>query len=508
MLSDISTQLSRLDPFSLAGVLVISGLFFLLTLPRRPQFPTVNEKNLFQIRSSHVKKQFLQDAHNLIKAGFSKARIFRINSDNGIKTVLAPEYTNELRAHHALSFGSAVAREFQANIQGFEPFKQLTTGDEIFQDAIRIKLTQSLGNVTKPLSDETSIVLEEHWSNDANWHEVALKSSILKIVAQLSSKVFLGDKICRNPDWLRITVDYTVDCFLAAQELRLWPWLIRPIVANFLPSCRKIRQELKEATKIITPVLEERRRVQEAAIKANQAPKRYADAMQWMEECAKGRPYHAAVAQMSFSVVAIHTTSDMLTQVLLDLCAHEEAVQALREEIVAVIQEEGWKKSTLYKLKLMDSVLKESQRLKPINIASMRRVAQDDIKLSDGTLIPKGSDILVSSHKMWDPAVYPNPETFDPYRFLRLRETPGHETSAQLVSPSPEHLGFGYGKHACPGRFFAANEVKIALCHILLKYDFKLADGCKPTVRKNGIALNSDPLAKLIVRRRQEEIFL
>jgi cytochrome P450 len=189
------------------------------------------------------------------------------------------------------------------------------------------------------------------------------------MVAQLSSKVFLGDKICRNPDWLRITVDYTVDTFLAAEDLRLWPRLMRPIMANFLPSCRKIRRELKEATEIITPVLEERRRDLEAARKANQPPKRYDDAMQWMEECAKGRPYPPAEAQMAFSIVAIHTTSDMLTQVLLGLCAHLEVIRPLREEIVAVIQEEGWKKTALYKLKLMDSVLKESQRMKPVNIS-------------------------------------------------------------------------------------------------------------------------------------------
>ncbi|KAG2024661.1 hypothetical protein GB937_003854 [Aspergillus fischeri] len=108
---------------------------------------------------------------------------------------------------------------------------------------------------------------------------------------------------------------------------------------------------------------------------------------------------------------------------------------------------------------------------------------------------------------MWDPDAYPNPELFNPYRFLRLRETPGHETSAQLVWPSPD-LGFGYGKHACPGRFFTANEVKIALCHIILKYNFNLPDGYTPTVRKRGISLSADPSAKLVIRRRQEEIAL
>ncbi|GIJ82261.1 hypothetical protein Asppvi_000767 [Aspergillus pseudoviridinutans] len=86
-----------------------------------------------------------------------------------------------------------------------------------------------------------------------------------------------------------------------------------------------------------------------------------------MEECVKGRPHPPAEAQMAFSSVATHTTSDMLKQVLPDLCGHEDVIQALSEEIVAVIQEEGWRKTALNKLKLMDSVL-ESQCLKPINI--------------------------------------------------------------------------------------------------------------------------------------------
>lgn len=188
------------------------------------------------------------------------------------------------------------------------------------------------------------------------------------MVAQLSSKVFLGDKICRNPDWLRITVDYTVDSFVAARELRFWPTLLRPFIANFLPSCRKIQQQIQQARDIIEPVLEERRKAKEAEASTGAPRERYVDAMQWMEDSAKGAPYDPAVAQLSFSLAAIHTTSDMLNQVLVDLCGKDKLIQELREEIISVITQDGWKKTTLYKLKLMDSVLKESQRLKPISI--------------------------------------------------------------------------------------------------------------------------------------------
>lgn len=111
-------------------------------------------------------------------------------------------------------------------------------------------------------------------------------------------------------------------------------------------------------------MLEERREVKDSEA----TTERFNDAMQWMEDVAKGRPYDPAVSQMSFSLAAIHTTSDLLTQVIYDLCGKEDLVQALRDELIAVISEDGWKKQTLYKLKLMDSVLKESQRLKPIGL--------------------------------------------------------------------------------------------------------------------------------------------
>lgn len=115
---------------------------------------------------------------------------------------------------------------------------------------------------------------------------------------------------------------------------------------------------------------------------------------------------------------------------------------------------------------------------------------------------------MIINDWMRDSAFYENPETSDPYRFLKLRQTSGHEHSAPLVSVSPEHMGFGLGKHVCPGRFFAVNEIKIALCHILLKYEFKLADGSVPRIRRYGIGLQADSLAKLAVRRRREQIFL
>lgn len=135
-------------------------------------------------------------------------------------------------------------------------------------------------------------------------------------------------------------------------------------------------------------------------------------------------------------------------------------------------------------------------------------MAMDNVTLSDGTIIKKGTLLMIPNDSMWDSEFYENPETYDPYRFLKLRQVPNREHFTPLVSVSPEHMGFGIGKHACPGRFFAVNEMKIVLCHILLKYELKLADGAVPQIRRYGVGIQADTSAKIAIRRQEEEIDL
>lgn len=136
----------------------------------------------------------------------------------------------------------------------------------------------------------------------------------------------------------------------------------------------------------------------------------------------------------------------------------------------------------------------------------MNRVATEDVKLSDGTIISKGTGILVSSQRMWDPEVFDEPEKWDGYRFYNMRQQPGQEHLAQLVSTSPDHLAFGHGLHACPGRFFAANEIKITLVFLIMRYDWQLPKGQQPRILANTLRLFGDPSLQLNMRRRDQEI--
>ena len=69
------------------------------------------------------------------------------------------------------------------------------------------------------------------------------------------------------------------------------------------------------------------------------------------------------VNQLGLALAAIHTTTELVTHTMYNLIEHPEYIDCLRQEIRKVVGEGGWKKSSLYSLKLMDSVLKETQRL-------------------------------------------------------------------------------------------------------------------------------------------------
>jgi cytochrome P450 len=200
-------------------------------------------------------------------------------------------------------------------------------------------------------------------TGSVDWHEISLKQTFRGIVGRLSSRIFLGPELCRDPKWLKIIVDYTVSVFQAGGTLRLWPRFLLPIVHWYIPECQNARMWLQETRQIIQPVIE-RRAERASAAHGREAAPEYSDFLAWLEEAANGRTYDAGAGALLLSVASIHTTSDLLTQTIYDLCQHRDLIEPLREEAKSALAAGGWEKPEVSKLKLMDSVLKESQRLK------------------------------------------------------------------------------------------------------------------------------------------------
>lgn len=210
----------------------------------------------------------------------------------------------------------------------------------------------------------------------ADWTAIKLSQITPQIAARLSAKVFLGDPICRHDDWLGISINYTMDSHIAARRLRSFPSFLRPFIYWFLPEIRGLKNHVKNARRIIEPEIVARRRARQDAIAAGT---RFTatDTIGWMDEVANeaNEQFDIVAAQLLLSVVAIHTTSFTMMAFLYDMSSHPRYIDELREEIVKVLREDGgWKKTSLSKMKLLDSCMKESQR---VNV------------LASGELIPR-----------------------------------------------------------------------------------------------------------------------
>ncbi|KAI1169927.1 cytochrome P450 [Nemania sp. FL0916] len=508
---DVIPQLIT-EPLPLAvtilATIVLAYSAWRIRLQKLP--PILNPPSRFDMGNSLAKLDFLKRAANLLKTASDQFtdRPVRIATDTGDLIIFPPNHlAQEIRNEPNLSFFKSSEEDFHGKIPGFEPFNAEKAAGMLLKVA-RNQLTKYQTKLTKPVSLEASFALHNLLGESSEWKEVNTHHISVRYVSSLSSRIFLGDELCRNKIWLETTSQYAVNSMVAVKKLRLFPVFSRKYVHWFLPECRLIRRLLNEARVIIQEVIDRRRAEKIAAAKEGRPIPRPNDAIEWAEEESQDDPYDPAVYQIGLSMAAIHTTSDLLNQTLQNIVQRPKLIDDLRKEVIEVVRSEGMTKTALFNLKLMDSVLKETQRLKPIKMTTMHRIALADVTLSDGTVIPKGVKCAVRSSKRLDPEIYENPSAFDGARFMRMRDSPETANRAHLVTTGTESLGFGHGLHACPGRFFAANELKIALAHLLLKYDLKPTEGFDPKVIELGFDLRIDPKTAVLVRRRDAEIDL
>ncbi|KAK1465171.1 ent-kaurene oxidase [Colletotrichum melonis] len=507
-----SGWLTTLEPQQSAlGLLfvVLSLTLAYVSIPgRHDHLPYINRPPKWDFLGQKTKQHFVSNARSLManaREAF-KGKPYRMFTDLGDLIVIPAHHADEMRNERSLDFLEAFVDNFHPDIPGFEAFAFDGRKDQLLHRTINKKITKMLNEITAPLSLEADFATRLILGTTTEWRVITLQEALLKLVARLSSRVFLGDELCRNDAWIEITGSYSVNTFSTAEILRQYPYYLRHIACHFIPQCRLLKEQVAEARRVLNPVLEKREWERKKALAEGRIEPSYKDAIQWVMEESQGSPFDPVGAQLGLSVVAIHTTTDLATETMLRLMVRPQLMEDVRAEIVTVLRKEGWTKAALFNMKLLDSVIKEAQRLKPTTSATMNRKATSQVKLPGGLVLEKGDRCMADLGSMVDPDVYPDPLEFDGYRFFRMRGDPKMDSKAHLVSTSVSHMGFGHGQHACPGRFFASNEVKVLLCHLLQKYDWKLDSGFEHTIHEFGLSLSSGRTKAFVSRRQNMEI--
>ncbi|KAL7273858.1 hypothetical protein RUND412_003256 [Rhizina undulata] len=452
---------------------------------------------------------FLRSSEYMLRDGYAKYSpskgMFKISTfSRYLVFVTDPKHIAEMKScpENILSFQTATRMSTVAEYT----MNKYAEDDWMLYPIILKSLTNQLSAILSDVTEEATLAFNENLKVGDDWTKVKIWDVMLQVISQTTNRMFVGLPLCRNKEYLDICIRYATKASKTGRTLDITPRILRPFLAWYLLNRPK---RLKELTKFLGPIFDERKeKMRTLGDKWTDKPN---DSVQWVLEEAKGTSMDTN-EKMSMTILLInfaatHTTSMSITHALFDLAAHPHFIPEIREEIKSVLEAEGgWTKQGLTKMKKLDSALKESQRMNGVTAITMTRICMKPFQFTGSkTVFPAGTFLCAPSSAIHHEAsIYENPLEYDAFRFSKMREQEGQGAKHQMVSTTEEYLAFGHGKHACPGRFFATNELKLLMSHIILNYDFKLEEGSRPDNIYFGSSCIPNARVELLFKKLEE----
>ncbi|RFU29756.1 hypothetical protein B7463_g6564, partial [Scytalidium lignicola] len=375
--------------------------------------------------------------------------------------------------------------------------------------AIRTDLTNNIGRMLPEMQDEAIFALKYQIGRAPKWTQVSLYEKFLTLSALTNGRMFVGLPLSRNPEWIQMSIKYTIDMVEVIKAVNGTKPMLRPFQAPFLPAIKSLEEDKRRGAQILKPYIEAVLQARNSSDGEEQLASNQYNLISWMlnqMDTKRNVDFQLLANEQLFAGFgSIHNTCITVINILFDLAAHPQYIPGLREEIEEVLATEPGhiiRKISLPKLRKLDSLLRESQRMSPASMTSLQRLvtATNGIKLSTGHTIPYGASIgfmhpmapwIHPPSNLKTPLDYvpgqPPLDTFYPFRYSEIRAISGQENAHQFVQTGQDNINFSHGPMACPGRFFAGAEVKCIIIEILRRYDVALGPNCEGEGDPNGL---------------------
>ncbi|KAM7195868.1 Cytochrome P450 [Rhypophila sp. PSN 637] len=323
----------------------------------------------------------------------------------------------------------------------------------------------------------------------AEWKYVNGWEACTRVILRVGMRTLVGEGMCRDKNLLRQTELFSNALFGGVAILHCTPTIFRGFVGAIvgLPT----RWYGWKCSRIFVPLVKERVRLWKAREDAMIRGEKN-DFLQWLiTRCASHGPEHLDPHKITTRMLALNTMfvfamGYVFAHAVIDLC-----VTPNRDEFFAGLEEECTKllaqhpggladRDLIDKLYRADSTLRESMRLSAISVVSLPRdVVGQPLDIGNGMFVPAGTRIAFPTlHMQLDPDLYQDASRFDAFRFSRPAEEAQSAEHRQdlMYTPTPGFLPFGYGRKACPGRWYVSQTVKQALAYLVLHYDVELVE--------------------------------
>jgi cytochrome P450 len=390
------------------------------------------------------------------------------------------------------------AKNFNKQTRGYRMLRKvlgtglLTSEGELWRRQRRIAQPafhkQRIASFADAMTRASHEMIDERWEAG---REIDVSVEMMRVTLDIVSETLLGIESGERAD----TVDWTMPVILEHVVYQithpLSPHEIVPTPRNL-----RFRRALKALGGIVGEIVAERRA---------SGPRGQGDLLDMFMEM-RDEETGATMSDrelrdevMTMYLAGHETTANALGWTLYLLALHPEWETRVRAEVDRVLGGEPASFAMLPKLELVRRVIEESMRLYPPVWLIGRNAVADDVVM--GYRIPKGRLTFVSpylTHR--DPKYWPEPERFDPDRFLpeNARRRPKHA-----------YIPFSTGQRKCIGDQFAIMEAQLVLATILqrarltLLPDQNIVPQTAITLRpEHGIRMRIDEVRPLTARIR------
>lgn len=449
---------------------------------------------------------------------------FQLLRNDGPILVLPPALLEELSELPMTIANPQAALEH--DLLGHFTGLNLIVENRLHHSIVQRRLTPRIPVLVPRLEQSVTAAFRDYFTESGNdWMEFQPYQVLGRIAARVAADAIVGPNLCNNQAWLELSVDYTENLFKTIVILRMFPMWMQHILYPLLPSYWQGKKNLKIAKELLSPQIRELIDKSDSGVWTPQDDNiDDINLLNWLASMAKGRDRNPEVISHVLVLVAlasVHTTLLRMVNVIYDITA---AGSSLKDELLDEIEsvsESGWgstKSDLPYdRLHKLDSVLLESQRMSPPTILGLKRLFRKDYTFQDGTYVSEGTYVCMPIHAIENDVKHTaNPEEFDGLRAFRARQTfqddskglqsKSNDSDLLFSTPTPTTLNFGYGKTACPGRFFASVVIKMVLVKMLTEYDFSfLAGKERPSNLLVHEFLFTWPWQKMMMKRKVGE---
>ena len=381
----------------------------------------------------------------------------------------------------------------------FNDYQFFGLDDQFPIQTIHKHLARNIISLLPTIQEEIHSAIEATLANvtEEEWTSINLWEFFLGIIPRITNAVLVGVPLCRDGEFLKNQVAFADDVVRNSFILMMVPSIFHPIVGPLV--CLSNRLHWRKSYAVAKPFI--KKRLDDMMKPENSDYKPPEDMLTWLIRQAKSdglvaelNPVMLSKRLLPVEFAAIHTTVITAHSLLLDLLSSDPSQNCLaiiREETSRVFREENgnWTKRGLTSLHRTDSAIKESMRLSNFATALTHRkvIAPDGITNTvEGWHAPYGASLMLDlGNTHHDENLYPDPDKYDAFRFSRVREdyqaSGGNRDPEEairimrlgMVTTSDSFLPFSHGRHACPGRFFVAHELKMILAFLLDNFELR-----------------------------------